>query len=124
MPDKQKDPQQELLPAESEADASTAQITALVDGLMGGLKPLAEQQAQVQLAQIEAGKEQSKLHFGFARTQLFTNAAILLVIIGLLAVAATFLLLNRREEEALRVIWFGMDALSGYGFGRVGRPRP
>lgn len=118
-----KDAQQELIPAESKDDESTLQLTALVGSVMSGLKPMAEQQAQVQLAQIEATRERDERAFRFARTTLFTSAGVLLIVLALLAGATAFLFGKGSEQAGLQVIWFGMGALSGFGFGRIGRPR-
>src|SRR5882672_3455715 len=103
----------------SDDDVSVAQVTALVGSLMSGLQPLAKQQAEVQLQQIEASREQDARRFSFARTELFTVATVLIVVVGLFASAAAYLLVNRHEEEALRVIWFGAGVLGGFGFGKI-----
>lgn len=123
MTEKQQDSQQELIPVESTDDGSTAQIAALVGSVMSGLRPMAEQQAQVQLAQIEAARERDERAFRFARTTLFTSAGVLLVVLALLSVATAFLFGNGSEQAGLQVIWFGMGALGGFGFGRIGKPR-
>jgi len=115
-------PEQELIPAES-SEASVAQITALVGSVMSGLKPMAEQQAQVQLAQIEAGRERDERAYKFARTTLFTGTGVLLLVLVLLASATAFLFIKGNHQAGLQVIWFGMGALSGFGFGRIGRQR-
>lgn len=119
-----KNTQQQLLPAGSQdEDASTAQLAALVGSVMSGLKPMAEQQAQVQLAQIEAARERDERAFRFARTALFTGAGILLVIVTLLAGATTFLFSVGSEQTALHVIWLGVGALGGAGAMRAIAPR-
>jgi hypothetical protein len=105
----------------SSDDVSIAQITALVSGVVSGLEPLAKQQAEVQLRQIDASAEQDARRFRFARTQLFTTAAILVLVIGLLSGAAWFLLAHNHEEDALRLIFFGVGALGGFGVGKMDR---
>ena len=104
-------------------DVSAAQLTALVSGVMSGLEPMAKRQADVQLAQIAAQREHDDRAFRFARTNLFTGAAVLIVVVLLLALATAYLLMKNHEEEAVRVIWFSLGALGGYGAGRVARPR-
>jgi hypothetical protein len=90
---------------------------------MTGLKPVAEQQAQVQLAQIEATRERDERAFRFARTTLFASVGVLLLVLTLLAAATAFLFDKGSDDAALQVIWFGLGALGGFGFGRFGRPR-
>lgn len=119
-----KNTQQQLVPAGSQdEDASTAQFAALVGSVMSGLKPMAEQQAQVQLAQIEAARERDERAFRFARAALLTGAGILLVIVTLLAAATAFLFSVGSEQTALHVIWFGVGALGGAGAMRAMPPR-
>jgi hypothetical protein len=122
MAGKDKEPPQQLVPKESEED-STAQITALVGGLMDGLKPLAQHQKEVQLAQIEAAREKDGRAFNFARTTLFTTMGLLAFVLALLAGATAFLFNKGNDQAGLQVIWFAMGALGGFGVGRVGRPR-
>jgi hypothetical protein len=116
-----KDLPSELVPADLQDDISAAQITAFVGSILSGLEPMAKQQAQVQLAQIEAQRERDGRAYNFARINLFTGAAILVVIVVLLASGAAYLLTSNHVEEGLRVIWFGLGALGGFGLGRVGR---
>src|SRR6185436_7424484 len=116
-----KDTQQELIPAESSDDLSTSQLTALVGSVMSGLKPMAEQQAQVQLAQIAATRDRDER--AFARTTLFTVAAGGFLVVALLAAAAAFLLAKGNDQAALQVISFGLGAFGGFGIGRLGRTR-
>jgi len=118
-----KDTQQELIPAESSDDLSTSQLTALVGSVMSGLKPMAEQQAQVQLAQIAATRDRDERAFAFARTTLFTVAAGGFLVVALLAAAAAFLLAKGNDQAALQVISFGLGAFGGFGIGRLGRTR-
>jgi hypothetical protein len=123
MAGKSKDPPQQLVGKEADDSDSTQQITALIGGLLSGLQPIAEKNAQVQLAQIEAQREKEGRAFAFARTALFTTAGILSLVLLLLAGATAFLFNKGNDQAAMQVIWFAMGALSGFGFGRIGRSR-
>jgi len=123
MAGKDKERAQELVTKNGDDSASTEQIAALVSGVMNGLQPIAEKNAQVQLAQIEAAREKDGRAFQFARTTLFTTAGILSFVLILLACATAFLFNKGNDQSAMQVIWFAMGALSGFGFGRIGRPR-
>jgi hypothetical protein len=123
MAGKVKEPPQELVSKNDDDSDSTEQITALVSGLMTGLQPIAEKNAQVQLAQIEANREKDGRAYQFARTSLFTAAGLLALVLILLGGAAMFLFNKGNDPSAMQVISFAMGALSGFGFGRIGKSR-
>lgn len=77
----------------------------------------------MQLAQIEAGRERDQRAFSFARTTLFTTAALFLAVLALIGFAAAFLFERGSEQAGLQVIWFGLGTLGGFGFGRFARPK-
>lgn len=114
---------QTFVPGKVEDD-SAAQLATMVGHLMTGIKPIAEQQAQVQLAQIAAARERDDRAFRLARSTLFTGAGILVGVLILLALATAFLFMRGNEEAGMQVIWFAMGALGGFGVGRVARSRP